>query len=160
MTKIHVFPEVPSTGSGSYGSLESQGEYDSQWTAICSIALKIRLYTGDSASSGYSSMSRMVLGAVMAVSPPLRRQRLKELERENRELSRSNDILRRASTYFAKAEFDRPGKIMPTCWISRVSSAGSDRYAVNCILPRQRITTVSNSDIIPINAMPVRSVTG
>ncbi len=34
-------------------------------------------------------------------------QRLKELERENRELRRSNDILRQASAYFAKAEFDR-----------------------------------------------------
>ncbi|EMW6851796.1 IS3 family transposase, partial [Escherichia coli] len=34
------------------------------------------------------------------------RQRLKELERENRELRRSNDILRQASAYFAKAEFD------------------------------------------------------
>ncbi len=35
------------------------------------------------------------------------RQRLKEPERENRELRRSNDILRQASAYFAKAEFDR-----------------------------------------------------
>ncbi len=43
------------------------------------------------------------------------------------------------------------------CWISCVSSTGSDRYAANCILPRQRITTVSNSDIIRINAVPVRS---
>ncbi len=34
-----------------------------------------------------------------------------------------------------------------------MSSTGSDRYAVNCILPRQRITTVSNSDIILINAV-------
>ena len=37
-----------------------------------------------------------------------------------------------------------------------MSSTGSDRYAANCILPRQRITTVSNSDIILINAVPVR----
>lgn len=35
------------------------------------------------------------------------RQRLKELERENRELRRSNDILRQTSASFAKAEFDR-----------------------------------------------------
>lgn len=42
------------------------------------------------------------------------RQRLKEPERENRELRRSNDILRQASAYFAKAEFDRLWKkIMP-----------------------------------------------
>ncbi|EZD15388.1 transposase, partial [Escherichia coli O157:H7 str. K6676] len=44
-------------------------------------------------------------GAVMVDSPPLT-VRLKELERENRELRRSNDILRQASAYFAKAEFD------------------------------------------------------
>ncbi|OEG40958.1 transposase, partial [Shigella sp. FC2710] len=37
-------------------------------------------------------------------------QRLKELERENRELRRSNDILRQASAYFAKAEFAASGK--------------------------------------------------
>ncbi|EIG83325.1 hypothetical protein EC12741_A0299 [Escherichia coli 1.2741] len=34
---------------------------------------------------------------------------------------------------------------------------GVDRYAVNCILPRQRITIVSSSGIILINAVPVRS---
>ncbi|KNZ05106.1 transposase [Escherichia coli] len=39
--------------------------------------------------------------------PPAERQRLKELERKNRELRRSNDILRQASVYFARAEFDR-----------------------------------------------------
>lgn len=38
------------------------------------------------------------------------RQRLKELERENRELRRSNDILRQASAYFAQAELDRHRK--------------------------------------------------
>jgi transposase len=38
------------------------------------------------------------------------RQRLKELERENRELKRSNDILRKASAYFAQAELDRRSK--------------------------------------------------
>jgi transposase-like protein len=35
------------------------------------------------------------------------RQRLNELEREVRELRRSNDILRQASAYFAQAELDR-----------------------------------------------------
>ena len=35
------------------------------------------------------------------------RQRLKELERENRELKRGNEILRKASAYFAQAELDR-----------------------------------------------------
>jgi len=35
------------------------------------------------------------------------RERLKELERENRELKRANEILRKASAYFAQAELDR-----------------------------------------------------
>ncbi len=38
------------------------------------------------------------------------RERLKELERENRELTRSNEILRKASAFFAQAELDRRGK--------------------------------------------------
>ena len=38
------------------------------------------------------------------------RARLKALEKENRELKRSNEILRRASAYFAQAELDRPWK--------------------------------------------------
>ena len=38
------------------------------------------------------------------------RERLKALERENRELKRANEILRKASAYFAQAELDRPGK--------------------------------------------------
>ena len=40
----------------------------------------------------------------------LDRERLKELERENRELKRANEILRKASAYFAQAELDRRSK--------------------------------------------------
>jgi transposase len=45
-----------------------------------------------------------------AVQTTNERLRLKELERENRELRRSNDILRQASAYFAQAELDRHWK--------------------------------------------------
>ena len=38
------------------------------------------------------------------------KSRLKELERENRELKRANEILRKASAFFAQAELDRPVK--------------------------------------------------
>jgi transposase len=38
------------------------------------------------------------------------RERLKQLERENRELKRANEILRKASAYFAQAELDRRPK--------------------------------------------------
>ncbi len=63
------------------------------------------LYTGDSACLGLPAWAeyRGGDGGLTTVE----RQRLKEPERENRELCRSNDILRQASAYFAKAEFDR-----------------------------------------------------
>ena len=38
------------------------------------------------------------------------RARMKELEREVRELRQANEILRKASAYFAQAELDRPPK--------------------------------------------------
>ena len=135
--------------------LESQDEYDSQWAAICSIAPKIGC-TPETLRVWVRQHERDTGGGDGGLTSA-ERQRLKELERENRELRRSNDILRQASAYFAKAEFDRLWKKCCHCWISCVSCTGSDRYAVNYILPRQRITTVSNSDIIRINAVPVRS---
>ncbi len=51
--------------------------------------------------SGFASMSG-IPGAVMVGLTSAERQRLKELERENRELRRSNDILRQASAYFVE----------------------------------------------------------
>ena len=63
------------------------------------------LYAGDSACLGLPAWAgyRGGDGGLITVE----RQRLKEPERENRELCRSNDILRQVSAYFAKAEFDR-----------------------------------------------------
>ena len=63
------------------------------------------LYTGDSACLG--TQHERDTGGGDGGLTTAERQRLKELERENRELRRSNDILRQASAYFAKAEFDR-----------------------------------------------------
>ncbi len=134
--------------------LESQGEYDSQWAAICSIAPKIGC-TPETLRVWVRQHERDTGGGDGGLTTA-ERQRLKELERENRELRRSNDILRQASAYFAKAEFGPPlEKVMPLLDKLR-KLYGSDRYAVNYILPRQRITTVSNSDIILINAVPVQ----
>ncbi|GCV67260.1 transposase [Escherichia coli] len=72
--------------------LENQGEYDSQWAAICSIVPKIGC---------------------------------------------------------------TPETLRVWCTASMSGIPGADRYAVNCILPRQRIITVSNSDIILRNAVPL-----
>ncbi|QGH88095.1 IS3 family transposase (plasmid) [Shigella dysenteriae] len=92
--------------------LENQGEYDSQWATICSIAPKIGC-TPETLRVWVRQHERDTGGGDGGLTTA-ERQRLKELERENRELRRSNDILRQASAYFAKAEFDRLWKkLMP-----------------------------------------------
>ena len=83
---------------------EHQGEYASQWAALGSIASKIgctpetlrkwvrRAETDQGQRSGMTTDDR---------------ERLKSLERENKELRRASDILRTASAFFAQAELDR-----------------------------------------------------
>jgi len=86
---------------------EHQGEYASQWSAIGSIAAKI----GCTAETLRKWMRRAERdrGICDGVSGD-ERKRLKELEREVRELKRANEILRQASAYFAQAELDRRRK--------------------------------------------------
>ncbi|HGD7386855.1 TPA: IS3 family transposase [Escherichia coli] len=80
--------------------LESQGEYDSQWATICSIAPKIGC-TPETLRVWVRQHERDTGGGDGGLTTA-ERQRLKELERENRELRRSNDILRQASAYFGE----------------------------------------------------------
>lgn len=87
--------------------LEHEHEHSSQWAAITSIAQKI----GCSAETLRSWVRRVERD--QGKRPGLttdERQRLKDLERENRDLRRANEILRLASAYFAKAELDRRAK--------------------------------------------------
>lgn len=87
--------------------LEHQDEYSSQWQAICSIASKIGC-TGETLRIWLHQAERdQGLRAGLTTSE---RERLKQLERENRELRRANEILRKASAYFAQAELDRRPK--------------------------------------------------
>ncbi len=84
--------------------LEHQGEYESQWSAIGSIAPKIGCTN--------ETLRRWVRQAerdqgVRAGLTTSEREQLKQLKRENRELRRANEILRKASAYFAQAELDR-----------------------------------------------------
>jgi transposase len=84
--------------------LEQQNAHASQWAAIQSISSKIgcthetlrrwvRQAEGDQGIRGGMSADD--------------RERLKQLERENKELRRANGILRTASAFFAQAELDR-----------------------------------------------------
>ncbi|WP_411908423.1 IS3 family transposase [Escherichia coli] len=92
--------------------LESQDEYDSQWAAICSIAPKIGC-TPETLRVWVRQHERDTGGGDGGLTTA-ERQRLKELERENRELRRSNDILRQASAYFCEGGVRPPlEKIMP-----------------------------------------------
>ncbi|HCO2646823.1 TPA: IS3 family transposase [Shigella sonnei] len=92
--------------------LESQGEYDSQWAAICSIAPKIGC-TPETLRVWVRQHERDTGGGDGGLTTA-ERQRLKELERENRELRRSNDILRQASAYFGEGGVRPPlEKVMP-----------------------------------------------
>jgi transposase len=82
---------------------EHQGEHDSQWAAICSIANKFGV--------SHETLRKWVRKAevddgIRLGLPSDERDRLKALERENRELRRANEILKSASAFFA-AELDR-----------------------------------------------------
>ncbi|WP_432208032.1 IS3 family transposase [Escherichia coli] len=92
--------------------LESQDEYDSQWAAICSIAPKIGC-TPETLRV-WGRQHEQDTGGGDGGLTSAERQRLKELERENRELRRSNDILRQASAYFCEGGVRPPlEKMMP-----------------------------------------------
>jgi len=86
---------------------EHQGEHESQWAAIGSIASKIGR-TAETLRKWVRQAERDQGKRNDLTSSD--RDRLKELERENRELKRANEILRKASAFFAQAEFDRRPK--------------------------------------------------
>ena len=86
---------------------EHQGEYPSQWAALESIAPKIGC-TAETLRKWVRQAGRnQGIREGLTTSD---RERLKALERENRELKRANEILRKASAFFAQAELDRKAK--------------------------------------------------
>ena len=87
--------------------LEHQSEHESQWAAIGSISAKIGC-TAETLRTWVRQAERDLGKAPGLTSSET--ARLKELERENRELKRANEILRKASAYFAQAELDRRPK--------------------------------------------------
>ena len=87
--------------------LEHLEQYESKWAAIKSIAEKI----GCSAEAlrNWVAQAERDQGRRPGLTTD-ERQRLKDLERENFELRRANEILKKASAYFAQAELDRRPK--------------------------------------------------
>jgi transposase len=83
---------------------DQEAQHSSQWSAIQSIASKIGC-TAETLRKWVRQAERDA-GRRSGLTTD-ERQRLKEFERENRELKRANEILRKASAYFAQAELDR-----------------------------------------------------
>ena len=83
---------------------DTEREYSSQWAAIRSISEKVGC-TAETLRKWVRQAERDA-GRRPGLTTD-ERARLKELERENRELKRANEILRKASAYFAQAELDR-----------------------------------------------------
>lgn len=87
--------------------LDHEADHPSRWSAIVSISEKIGCVPQTLfewvKKAEVDSGKRAGVSAEMA-------DRLKALERENRELRQANEILRKASAYFAQAELDRPFK--------------------------------------------------
>ena len=86
---------------------EHQAEHESQWAAIVSIAGKIGC-TPESLRKWVRQAERDQ--GKRAGLTSTERERLKQLERENLELKRANEILRKAAAFFAQAELDRRPK--------------------------------------------------
>ena len=86
---------------------EHRADYGSEWAAMTSIAGKIGCTAETLRRWCREEASRRSAPAAQAGDE---RARLKQLEREVKELRRANEILRKASAYFAQAELDRRDK--------------------------------------------------
>lgn len=83
---------------------EHASSHDSEWAAMCSIAEKIGC--APETLRKWVRQGQRDAGKRPGLTTD-ERERLRDLERENRELKRANEILRKASAYFAQAELDR-----------------------------------------------------
>ena len=87
--------------------LDHEGEHSSRWSAVTSIAAKI----GCTPQTLHEWVKKAEIDSGQRAGVPTdMADKLKALERENRELRQANEILRKASAYFAMAELDRRSK--------------------------------------------------
>lgn len=87
--------------------LENEDEYSTRWAAITSISAKIGCVP--QTLSSWVKRREVDSGSRAGV-PTDMTDKMKALEREIKELRQANEILRKASAYFAQAELDRPFK--------------------------------------------------
>jgi transposase len=87
--------------------LDHEGDHRSRWAAVVSVAEKI----GCVPQTLHEWVKRTEVDSGQRAGVPTdMAEKMKALERENRELRQANEILRKASAYFAQAELDRPFK--------------------------------------------------
>ncbi len=87
--------------------LDHEAEHSSRWAAVSSIVAKI----GCSPATLHEWVKKTEVDTGKRAGLPSDvAEKMKALERENRELRQANEILRKASAYFAQAELDRPFK--------------------------------------------------
>ena len=87
--------------------LDNQGQHESRWASIVSISSKIGC--APQTLNEWVKKVEVDTGRRGGITTE-QVERMKALERENRELKQANEILRKASAYFAQAELDRPFK--------------------------------------------------
>ena len=87
--------------------IEASGDYPSNWSAIQAIVPKIGCTPETLRSWHKKHINQTIPANVQAQS---QEQRIKDLERENRELKQANEIIRKAAAFFAPAETGRPPK--------------------------------------------------
>jgi transposase-like protein len=87
--------------------LSNEGQYESRWSAIISISGKIGC--APQTLNEWVMKVEINTGQRGGITTEMA-DKMKALERENRELKQANEILRKASAYFAQAELDRPFK--------------------------------------------------
>ncbi len=105
MTKSNYTPEIKERAVRLL--LESAKDYPSTWAAITAIAPKIGCTPETLRAWHQKHLNQQNPVKVQLLSD---QQRIKQLERENKELQRANEILRKAAAFFAQAELDRPHK--------------------------------------------------
>lgn len=87
--------------------LDNQGQHESRWSSILSISSKIGC--APQTLNEWVKKAEVDRGDRTGITTEMA-EKMKALERENRELKQANEILRKASAYFAQAELDRRSK--------------------------------------------------
>ena len=130
---------------------EARKDYPSLWAAIESIAPKI----GCAAVTLHEWIKKHKIDTgVRDGVTTAERERIKALERENKELRQANETLRLASAFFAQAELDRLKKTRGRSSTSTGSGLGSSRPASCCGSPRPPTGAMPPASVIPPCAVP------